>query len=267
MLRSRITSILIFMKILPRFALHPIHILALSLLLAPLAYSADKVLWNLNFDDLPPGEELEVTPFDSSTANPRPQVVKKDSENLLVGVATLGQLADKPLRWFKTSSKANYTPAFKLLMDDVLNSGKVVFEADLDFVSWQPPASGQPFETLLSIGVLNSAGEIAYRLAFAAVSDGNIRVSGEGLLEAGQKTPKGERSFPLGSVMKIFIEIDFAKKMFSASVNGDFLADGFVDDIYSAARGFALTDGTAIGGNYGGQSEIAIDNIKVTHTE
>jgi len=253
------------MKILPRFALRPIHILALSLFLAPLAYSADKVLWNLNFDDLPPGEELEVTPFDSSTSNPRPQVVKKDPENLLAGVATLGQLADKPLRWVK-ASKSNYTPGFKLLMDDVLNSGKVVFEADIDFVSWTPPAK-QPAETILSIGVLNSAGEIAYRLAFAALSDGNIRVLGEGLLEAGQKPPKGERSFPLGSVMKIFIEIDFAKKMFSASVNGDFLADGFVDDLYSEARGFALTDGTAIGGNYGGQSEIAIDNIKVTHTE
>jgi len=253
------------MKILPRFALRQTRLLVLGLLVAPLAFSADKVLWNMNFGDLAPGEELEMAPFDSSKANARPQVLKKDPENLLVGVATLGDLADKPLRWVK-ASKANYTPGIKLLTDDVLNSGKVVFEADIDFMSWQPPAE-QPAETLLSIGVLNPAGEIAYRLSFTALSDGNIRVAGDGLLEAGQKIPRGERSFPMRSVMKVFIEIDFAKKMFSASVNGDFLADGFVDDLYSEARGFAFTDGTAIGGNYGGQAEIAIDNVKVTHTE
>ena len=253
------------MKIIPRFALHPIHILALSLLLAPLAYSADKVLWNMNFDDLAPGEELEMAPFDSSAANTRPQAVKKDSENLLAGVATLGQLADKPLRWVK-ATKANYAPRFDLLMDDVLNSGKVVFEADIEIVSWQPPQTPE-FETVLSIGVLNSASEIPYRISFVAISDGRILVRNDGVLDAGQQPPKRESSFPLGSPMKVLIEIDFAKKMFSASVNGDFVAEGFVDALYSEARGFAFTDGTAIGGNYGGQSEIAIDNIKVTHTE
>ena len=265
MLRSRIISFQFLMKILPRLVLRPSQILAFSLLLVPLAHSADQILWNMNFDNLAPGEELEMAFFDSSTPNTLPQAVKKDSENLLVGVATLGQLTNKPLRWVK-ASKANYAPGIKLLMEDIINSGKVVFVADIDFVSWQPPAK-QPFETLFSVGILNSAGEAAYRISFTALTGGNIRVSSEGLMEAGEKAPKGERSFPMGSAMKVFIEIDFAKKMFSASVNEEFVADGFVDNLYSEARGFTLTDGTAIGGNYGGQTEIAIDNIKVTHTD
>jgi len=254
----------IFMKVLPRFALRPTQLLVLSLFIAPLAYSADKVLWNLNFDDLT-GKALEIAPFDAAKENTQPQAIKTDPENPLIGVATLGQLSDKPLRWVK-ASKANYTPGIKLLMGDVLKSGKMVFEADIDFVSWKPPGK-QPFETLLSVGVLNSAGEIAYRLNFTAFTNGNVNVSSVGLSEAGVMIPNSERSFPMGSAMKVFIEIDFAKKMFSASVNGNFLADGLVDGLYSEARGFLFTDGTAIGGNYGGQSEIAIDNIKVTHTE
>ncbi len=219
------------------------------------ALRADDTLWDLNFKDLKPGQAPAEVGYSAPSAGP--QKVTTDTDNTLLGAATLGTL-QTPLVFTKGST-SKYVPSLALKADAAFKTGVITvnFDVLVDHVTPGP----QPVETLMAFPFIAGDGGTPFLLIIAASGSDKLIFGAEGFAKGKSQT------FTPGTVAHIKAVLDLNKRTFQAFLNDLPLGEAEQDDAkFGSFQGFTIRDGTAVGGNKGATFAAGIANLVITHS-
>jgi hypothetical protein len=241
-------------------------VLALFFGLSGVARAGD-VLWQLDFSNDPVGGTIEAAPYVHGAAVA--QKVVTDEVNTLLVESALGPLLKKPLVYRKRGREA-YSPRLELLAPgEGVSSGQVRISwelaiEDVMFDGTKDDGTASSIETLMNFEVLPASGPSQLRLTVLGRRDGELQLQA-GTFQSGTTSSAGPYFFKAGDVMSVIMNLDFDKHTASVTVKGEVLGESAADETKVASfRGLKISDGTAVGGNWGTTFTAGIDNIVVT---
>jgi hypothetical protein len=221
--------------------------------------TAQQLLFDVDFNDAVVDEAPPRERFDPQATNTRVQTLNEAGTNVVRVVGSLGALDDQPLMLDKAEPTPR-TPEVRL----VQRSGGIaqsVVQIDLDVMIDYFEASPRfpGFETLLSLNLINNAGQTFYHLGMRTTDEEGRRGSFTSSAYNG-----GAGRWQLGEVAHVTLWVDLGSGASRLAVDGQTIHqhDADAEVAGSAIRIIQLRDGTAYGA-YDGLFTAGLDNLQV----
>ncbi len=232
-------------------------LLPLALLLTLPAVARD--YFNVNFNDVALGKKPAVQPYNRNAGNATaPTRLTELEPGLVKVVEKTATLTDRPLLFNLGLSSSSAT---ELVFDggnNLVTSGTVLIDFDLEPVSYKPTSDGK-IETVFSVRITGNSGiDIAsINLASTSANSGFMALYTS---ENPQRIELG--NYELGKLYKFALVLDLTAGELSVSINGELRADKVKINVANAYRLVRFRSGQAVGGRDGALT-IALDNIHI----
>lgn len=244
---------------------HRIGAILTVLILMMATVRAEEVLWNITFDELAEGEALTGINYRENCVGP--QRIQFDNVNTLLGAKSKGSFTTSPLVFTK-GGNLKYTPSLQLILPNGkwVSAGVVTFswEYSIEEMTLGP---GKNMEVLINTYAVDGAGAALFNVTLIGVGQpgSHVMLASENLKDKDHpKAPKALK-FGIGEIIAMRVVVDLNEHTVEIFVNDTLYGEKIQDpQRFASFRGLTMTDGAAVGGNYGGTFVAAIDNLKVT---